>query len=206
MLISLGMRCNPAGIIRERLNIERPTMVFDWTQMSSKTMLEIINLEINDIDDYVNKYFSEEFNDDKRNKTRGDWFPHDFPNDVNFVKERYIRRTKRFHESLESDEYKVFLTHFGVNPIGSNTEIMSSFINHISKKTDINKSLFISINCVDVDKKINKNWINIHNTLGILEDGDIYIAKKIEMLSLLNQDGIRSAIENNNIDALFSNE
>lgn len=194
------MRCNPAGIIKERLNIERHTIVFDWIQMSSKTMLEIIDLEINDIDDYMNKYFSEEFNDDKRNKTKGDWFPHDFPNDINFVKERYIRRTKRFHESLEFDEYKVFLTHFGVNPIVSNTEIMSSFINHISRKTNINKSLFLSINCVDTDKKINKNWINIHNTLGILEEGDIYIAKKIGMLSLLNQDGIRSAIENDNIN------
>jgi hypothetical protein len=199
MLISLGMRCNPAGIIRERLDIERPTMVFDWVQMTTQTMLEIIDLEMNDINDYMDKYFSEEF-DDRRNKIRGDWFPHDFPNDVNFVKERYIRRTKRFHESLESDEYKVFITHFGVNPTGSNTEIMASFINHISRRTDINKSLFLSINCEDADKKINRNWINIHNTLGILEEGDIYIAKKIEMLSLLSQDGIRSTIENNNID------
>jgi len=200
MLISLGMRCNPAGIIRERLKIERPTMVFDWVQMSSQTMLEIIDLEINDINAYINKYFSEEFDGGKRNKIRGDWFPHDFPNDLNFIKERYIRRTKRFHESLESDEYKVFVTHFGVNPIKSNTEIMYSFIDRISRKTDINKSLFLSINCENEDKKINKNWINIHNTLGILDEGDIYIAKKIGMLSLLNQDGIRSAIENNNID------
>ena len=199
------MRCNPAGIIRERLKIERPTMVFDWIQMSSQTMLEIIDLEINDIDAYINRYFSGEFDEGKRNKRRGDWFPHDFPDDINLIKERYIRRTKRFHGSLESDEYKVFITHFGVNPIGANTEIMSSFINHLSRKTDINKSLFLSINCGNENKKINKNWINIHNTLGILEEGDIYIAKKIEMLSLLNQDGIRSAIENNNINFLFNN-
>ena len=79
---------------------------------------------------------------------------------------------------------------------------MYSFINHISRKTNINKSLFLSINCVNMDKKINKNWINIHNTLGVLGEGDIYIAKKIEMLSLLNQDGIRSAIENDNINFL----
>ena len=199
------MRCNPAGIIRERLKIERPTMVFDWVQMSSQTMLEIIDLEITDITAYINKYFSEEFTVGKRNKIRGDWFPHDFPNDLNFIKEKYIRRTKRFHESLESSEYKVFITHFGVDPVRSNSEIMYSFIDHISKKTNINKSLFLSINCENEDKKINKNWINIHNTLGILYDGDIYIAKKIEMLSLLSQDGIRSAIENNNADFLFNN-
>ena len=65
------MRCNPAGIIRELLKIERPTMVFDWIQMSSQTMLEIIDLEINDIDAYLNRYFSEEFDKGKRNKRRG---------------------------------------------------------------------------------------------------------------------------------------
>jgi hypothetical protein len=206
MLISLGMRCNPAGIIRERLKIERPTMVFDWAQMSSQTMLEIIDLEITNIDAYINKYFSEGFDASKRNKIRGDWFPHDFPNDLDFIKEKYIRRTKRFHESLKSNEYKVFITHFGVSPVKSNIEIMCSFIDHISRRTDIDKALFLSINCEDENKKINKNWINIHNTLGILDEGDNYIAKKIEMLSLLNQDGIRSAIINNNIDFLFNNE
>ena len=206
MLISLGMRCNSAGIIRDVLKIERPTMVFDWVQLSSQTMLEIIDLEIPNINNYMNQYFSQGFNESKRNKIRGDWFPHDFPNDINFIKERYIRRTKRFHESLASDEYKVFITHFGVNPIESNIEIMYSFINSIRERTNIDRCLFLSVNCTNKNQKKDKNWINIYHTLGIMDEGDIYIAEKIRMLSLLNQEGIRSSIENDNIDFLFENE
>ncbi len=115
MIIPLGMRCSGAIAIREMLNIDQPSFVFDWSQMSIKTMVDIISLEKTDVNGFFDSYFSFGFNSEKKHNINGDWLPHDFIDgySIEEIKEKYIRRTLRFLNELEKPDSKKFLTFFG---------------------------------------------------------------------------------------------
>ena len=158
-IIPLGIRCNSALIVRHTLKIDQPSLVFDWVQMKCKTMEEIILLKSNEIPEYFNNYFSRDFVD-KKHPITGDWLPHDFLEDgysLDDIKNKYIRRTHRFHECIDSDETIKFLTCFG--PYESkNTGFMESLMSAIQSRRKKKQNLFISFNAEEKTYRNETRW------------------------------------------------
>ncbi len=112
-LIPLGTRCNAALITKELVNQAR--FPFDWVQMNSESMRDIILLEPEGIRPFWTAYFSN-LDDTKHHVITQSWFPHDSfstEEDKAETVEKYIRRTQRFQEVLNTTAHVIYLITFG---------------------------------------------------------------------------------------------
>jgi hypothetical protein len=166
MIIPLGMRCSGAIAIRQILNIDQPSFVFDWSQMSIKTMIDIINLEKSDVNGFFDSYFSAGFNSEKNHNLNGDWLPHDFTDggySIDEIKERHIRRTLRFLNELEKPNSKKFLTFFGpylsweIEENSEKIKIINLLKETVTKRSNRDSDLkFLSVNAWDTNTENNE--------------------------------------------------
>jgi hypothetical protein len=112
-LIPLGIRCN-AAYVTDAI-VKQPRLPFDWTQMNVNSMIDVLFLKKEHIQEYWTKYFSNLDANSHHNETRS-WFPHDefkTPEEKEATIQKYIRRTHRLVDMLNSPIPKVFLIFFG---------------------------------------------------------------------------------------------
>ncbi len=112
-LIPLGTRCNAALITKEFVNQAR--FPFDWVQMNSESMRDVILLEPGDIRPFWTTYFSY-LDESKHHQTTNSWFPHDTfstEEEKKDTTEKYIRRTQRLLDVLNTKEHIIYLITFG---------------------------------------------------------------------------------------------
>lgn len=112
-LIPLGTRCNAALITKELVNQAR--FPFDWVQMNSESMRDVILLEPHDIRNFWTTYFLN-LDESKHHLVTKSWFPHDtFSTEEEKAEtvEKYIRRTQRFQEVLNTTAHVIYLITFG---------------------------------------------------------------------------------------------
>ena len=112
-LIPLGTRCNAALITKELVNQAR--FPFDWVQMNSESMRDVILLEPEKIREYWTSYFSE-LDETKHHKKTQSWFPHDSfstEEEIQDTIEKYVRRTQRFQNVLNTKVNVIYLITFG---------------------------------------------------------------------------------------------
>lgn len=180
-IISFGMRCNTAIILRWRLEKQTYSLPFDWVQMALETQLAVLDLykTQNEIENFYWNLFSNDFDYAEKRCAAG-WFPHDeFDNhELEHTIDKYIRRTYRLMDILSLPGKKIFLTLFqwgGVDP----EQIKNTLQCLDSLEIDY---LWISINGNSSDETIEKH-ININvpfaESYEAWEDNIIMKLKKI---------------------------
>lgn len=108
-IIPLGMRCTAVELTNTIVN--QPRFPFDWTQMSVKSMCDVIHLEAPEIKSFWTDYFSSV--DDTKHTKSGSWFAHDDFTDKSSIIDKYCRRTERLQSVLQSKTHVTYVIVFG---------------------------------------------------------------------------------------------
>lgn len=119
--VPLGTRCSAAYVVRDQLKKRQFSLPFDWIGMPGiYPMIKFFGVELKDVDDFMYEYFQKVRIDTQRHPDEM-WFVHDVvgitgdngEQVMRQVKEKYIRRFKRFIELLKSGKPLVFITVMG---------------------------------------------------------------------------------------------
>ncbi len=159
--ICFGMRCNTAFILRWILNLQKQSLPFDWNVMNTQTQLEILkhhnSPEI--MIDIYNKLFSNStFNFNEKKSFENSWFPHDeiFIENIDNIRDKYIKRTNRLYDIIHNSDKKIFLTLF----LWESNDCGKMFLNTIEESC-IKNFLLITING-SIDEIFTNNYINMN--------------------------------------------
>ncbi len=109
-IIPLGTRCSAAYIVQRNLNLRTEAYPFDWMDIHLKNIGKFLDLNYDQVEPFVRKYFSE-IQSNQRHPD-GTWFPHDVYGgyDHKEMTEKYVRRFLRLHNKLRSGEQLIFLS------------------------------------------------------------------------------------------------
>ncbi len=178
IFLPFGTRCNSASIIDHKLNKRSASYPFDWIDISLKTMLEFLNMDRNNIPAHISNYL-DHVNAETQRHEDGTWFPHDFADPLDVIKEKYIRRFHRLFDLLESDKDIIFLTilpHLTPDS-GIGFYKIADKINTIVK----GKCTFIAVNLFGKDEDFQpENIIHFYVPLVSWETFDNSIIEKIK--------------------------
>lgn len=150
----LGTRCTTVSMIAYTFNKRKLAYPFDWIDIDFSVIYEMLNLEFNNVDDYLKEYFKNIDIETYRHKIDNTWFPHDFvklsgQEAIDAMTVKYIRRFKRMLELFESGKEIIFLT---ITPFiyDRNYSVYFQIMRLLQQKVK-GKSQFIAVNITDVD-------------------------------------------------------
>lgn len=193
--VPVGSRCASVEIAQKI--ISQPRFPFDWCQMNVWSMKKVIELEQDYSKEFWSMYFSE-LDDTKHHTKTQSWFPHDsFSTNIemNMTVEKYVRRTERLLQILESPTNKVFLIVFGF-PEESSSEA-TNILYHALKAKAKGNNLFLVCNAaiLEEDKEIDNMYffyikLQSHSESDIQNWNTFIEEASLKVKFILNKKGI----------------
>lgn len=152
----MGLRCN-AAMLTDGI-ISQPRLPFDWTQMNVESMKQVCFLTEETSKTFWTDYFSS-LDETNHHRDTNSWFPHDKFRSLEEKEktiDKYVRRTKRLQDVLDSHIPKIFVLFFSYPELDS-LEKADEILTSLKKRTK-GHSKFIICNALHYETQIDDTW------------------------------------------------